>query len=51
MLKHTKLTEARINKALRRIEAWLYPETAPINVEAWAVGGEPVPFAQASQAV
>ena len=50
MLKHTKLTEARITKALRRIEAWLHPESAPISVEAWAVGGEPVPFEQARQA-
>lgn len=50
MLKHSKLTETRIERALERLEVEIYPECRPVNVEAWHVGGEPVPFSQAAQA-
>ena len=42
MLKHPKLTETRIQQALPSIEALIYPLRAPIELEAWHVGGEPV---------
>ncbi|MFA7344198.1 MAG: alpha-mannosidase [Terrimicrobiaceae bacterium] len=47
MLKHPKLTEARIGRALERIPALIYPERQLISVEAWHVGGEPVSYATA----
>lgn len=50
MLKHPQLTEARIQKALPRIEALIHPERLPVEVSAWHVGGEPVPFSRAVQA-
>ena len=50
MLKHPVQTEGRIRLALRRIEKLLYPETAPVEVAAWNVGGEPVPAEKAFKA-
>ena len=50
MLKHPVQTEGRIRLALRRIEKLLYPETAPVEVAAWDVGGEPVPAEKALKA-
>lgn len=50
MLKHPQLTELRIQKALPRIEAQIYPERLPVKVSAWHVGGEPVSFAAAAAA-
>ncbi|MDD5350579.1 MAG: hypothetical protein PHQ12_10245, partial [Chthoniobacteraceae bacterium] len=42
MLKHPAITEDRIRKALPSIEALIYPQKAPVSIEAWHVGGEPV---------
>ncbi len=50
MLKHTKLTEARIESALSRITSRIHPDVAPIAVEAWTVGGEPVSYDEALKA-
>lgn len=50
MLKHSKLTERRIENAVEKIAARIHPERRPVSVEAWHVGGEPVPFAAASVA-
>jgi alpha-mannosidase len=50
MLKHPVQTEGRIRLALRRIEKLLYPETSPVEVAAWNVGGEPVPAEKAFKA-
>ncbi len=50
MLKHPVQTEGRIRQALGRIEKLIYPETAPVEVAAWDVGGEPVPPEKAFKA-
>ena len=50
MLKHAELTEARIRSALDRIKPLIHPQRGPVAVEAWQVGGEPVPYEQALQA-
>ena len=50
MLKHTKLTEARIKKSLGRIKAFIHPEACHVTVEAWPVNGEPVPLEEAISA-
>jgi alpha-mannosidase len=42
MLKHTEITQTRIQKSLPRIEALIYGEPAPVEIAAWHVGGEPV---------
>ncbi len=44
MIKHPELIEGRIRKALPAIEALIHPLAAPVSVEAWHVGGEPVPL-------
>ncbi len=48
MHKHPKITEARILKTLERIRPLIYPEVAPLRIEAWAVGGEPVSYGTAT---
>ncbi|MEM9414598.1 MAG: alpha-mannosidase [Planctomycetota bacterium] len=51
MHKHPDLTEARIKLAIdRRLKPRVHPETAPVSIDKWDVGGEPVPFAQAAAA-
>lgn len=50
MLKHPALTENRLRLALPRIEALIYPESAPIDAALWEVHGEPVPFEKARRA-
>ena len=50
MLKHTKLTEARIKKYLGRIKAFIHPEACHVTVEAWPVNGEPIPLEEAVSA-
>ena len=50
MLKHPKLTETRIQKALPAIETLIHPLRTPVEVEAWHVGGEPVPLETALKA-
>ena len=50
MLKHPAQTEGRIRLAIHRIEKLLYPETAPVQVSLWNVGGEPVPAEKAFKA-
>lgn len=50
MLKHPVQTEGRIRLAIRRIEKLIYPETAPVEVAIWNVGGEPVPAEKAFKA-
>ena len=42
MLKHPALTEARLRQTLQRIERLVYAPCAPLDIAAWAVGGEPV---------
>lgn len=43
MLKHSKLTEARIRTALPRLKEKIYSAHHPVELAAWTVGGEPVP--------
>ncbi len=43
MLKHPLLTESRIRQTLERIGKLIYWPTAPIEIAAWPVHGEPVP--------
>ncbi|HEY5741527.1 MAG TPA: hypothetical protein VIS99_03215, partial [Terrimicrobiaceae bacterium] len=50
MLKHPVLTESRIRQTLDRIEKLVNSPTAPIEVAAWAVHGEPVSPERAFQA-
>ncbi len=50
MLKHSKLTERRIENAVEKIAARIHPERQPVSVGAWHVGGEPVPFSAAANA-
>jgi len=50
MLKHTKLTESRIENALDRIASGIYRERRPVKVEVWHVRGEPVPYSVAESA-
>ena len=50
MLKHSKLTERRIENAVEKIASRIYPERLPISVGAWHVGGEPVPYSVAETA-
>jgi alpha-mannosidase len=42
MLKHPLLTESRIRQTLERIEKLVHWPTAPVEIAAWAVHGEPV---------
>jgi alpha-mannosidase len=50
MLKHPLLTESRIRQTLERIEKLVNWPTAPIEIAAWAVHGEPVPPERAFKA-
>lgn len=50
MLKHSSLTDGRIQATLPRIERLIYTPTQPVQVEIWAVGGEPVPPEKAFKA-
>ena len=50
MLKHPLLTESRIWQTLERIEKLVNWPTAPIEIAAWAVHGEPVPPERAFKA-
>ncbi|HEY6677126.1 MAG TPA: hypothetical protein VIZ87_10080, partial [Terrimicrobium sp.] len=50
MLKHPLLTESRIRQTLERIEKLVNWPTAPLEVAAWAVHGEPVPPERAFKA-
>ncbi|MCU1425924.1 MAG: alpha-mannosidase, partial [Microbacteriaceae bacterium] len=48
---NTTLVEARIERFVRdRLRPALYRRTAPVDVSAWDVRGEPVPFATAAAA-
>ncbi|NWK55986.1 alpha-mannosidase, partial [Verrucomicrobiaceae bacterium N1E253] len=50
MEKLPKVFEQRIAVAGERIiEPFLYPEKSPMNIEAMAVGGEPIPYEEAVQ--
>ncbi len=49
MHKHPKLTEARILKTLERIHPLIHPASAPLHIEAWVVGGEPVSYETAAR--
>ena len=50
MQKHPNITERRIETALKQIRPQIHPETCPVTVEAWTVGGEPVTYEQAVKA-
>jgi len=50
MLKHPAQTEARIQRALGRIEELIYPLKAPMELAIWQVKGEPVAPAKAFKA-
>ncbi|XHR29446.1 MAG: alpha-mannosidase [Chthoniobacteraceae bacterium] len=50
MLKHPDLTERRILNAVPSIADAIYRHRAPVEIEAWHVGGEPVPYEVALQA-
>ena len=50
MLKHPLLTESRIRQTLERIEKLVNWPTAPLEIAAWAVHGEPVPPERAFKA-
>ena len=48
MYKHPPLTEERIRQTLERIRPLVYRTVAPLQLDAWTVGGEPVPYAEAT---
>jgi len=50
MLKHPELTERRILKAVPAIADAIYRQRAPVEIEVWHVGGEPVPYEMALHA-
>jgi alpha-mannosidase len=47
MHKHPKITEDRIRKTIDRIRPLVHRAVAPLRIESWRVGGEPVPYAVA----
>ena len=51
MQKHPQITQNRIQNALKLIEPLIHPQSLPVAVEAWTVGGEPVPYHTAVKAV
>ena len=51
MQKHPQITQNRIQNALKLIQPLIHPESLPVSVEAWTVGGEPVPYETAVKAV
>lgn len=50
MLKHPAKTETRIHRSLHRIERLILAPSHPVEIGAWVVGSEPVPYAQAAAA-
>lgn len=50
MLKHPAVTRSRIHSTLPRIHALIHAPRQPLEVEAWVVGGEPVPAEEAFRA-
>jgi len=52
MIKHSNptLNERRITKFLRLLKPLIHPQSVPVTVEAWHVGGEPVPYEVAVKA-
>ena len=49
---YTEKVRMRLHRLLNQhLSEALYRETMPVSIEAWKVGGEPVPFAQAKNAV
>lgn len=49
MLKHRQLTESRIDMMLPRIQALVNTNRASLDIEAFAVGGEPITWDEASR--
>src|SRR5581483_5244795 len=47
MHKHPRITETRIARTLDRIHGQIFRQTAPLRLEAFEVGGEPIPAEQA----
>jgi alpha-mannosidase len=47
MHKHPKITEDRIRKTIDRIRPLVHRAVAPLQIESWKIGGEPVPYAAA----
>ena len=47
MLKHSNITEGRITNTVDRIKKLVYGAAIPLQVEAFHVGGEPIPVEQA----
>src|SRR5690606_32838093 len=50
MLKHPAKTETRIQRAVSRIEDLIHLPSHPVEIGAWAVGAEPVPYERAAAA-
>lgn len=45
MHKHADITEGRIQAAIEhRLRPLVYPQTTPVTIDAWDVGGEPVAY-------